>query len=374
MEGNILKKSRFIIFLKEIYTKDKFSCWLSVCMMLLSTFFVIFLPKLLQYIIDESMRGQQIKYILFFGGLYFFISLFNSLIIIKKEEILVRIKKSTLVRFKTRLLKKVSTLSGKALTEIKAGEMLNLIEGDTELLEACGLDIVFDTISNVITAILAIYILLKMQIGMFFVVFFLQLIVIWSQLKFTNILVEKTKKIRLKQDGENIKEYNLFSLRKQLSIATQNVYIKDDSIENNILMGRKKEDCAYDEICKLVGMESILSKFPKEKDVSVGENGNKLSGGQKQRIAMARALVHADNVLILDEATSALDNITQNEIMKNIKPLYQDKIVIIITHRLDTISDVDKIFVMSEGRICEEGQHNELMKKGEKYYALVQNL
>lgn len=245
-------------------------------MMLLSTFFVIFLPKLLQYIIDESMRGQQIKYILFFGGLYFFISLFNSLIIIKKEEILVRIKKSTLVRFKTRLLKKVSTLSGKALTEIKAGEMLNLIEGDTELLEACGLDIVFDTISNVITAIL--------------------------------------------------------------------------------------------------GMESILSKFPKEKDVSVGENGNKLSGGQKQRIAMARALVHADNVLILDEATSALDNITQNEIMKNIKPLYQDKIVIIITHRLDTISDVDKIFVMSEGRICEEGQHNELMKKGEKYYALVQNL
>lgn len=112
----------------------------------------------------------------------------------------------------------------------------------------------------------------------------------------------------------------------------------------------------------------------KEKDVSVGENGNKLSGGQKQRIAMARALVHADNVLILDEATSALDNITQNEIMKNIKPLYQDKIVIIITHRLDTISDVDKIFVMSEGRICEEGQHNELMKKGEKYYALVQNL
>ena len=201
VEGNILKKSRFIIFLKEIYTKDKFSCWLSVCMMLLSTFFVIFLPKLLQYIIDESMRGQQIKYILFFGGLYFFISLFNSLIIIKKEEILVRIKKSTLVRFKTRLLKKVSTLSGKALTEIKAGEMLNLIEGDTELLEACGLDIVFDTISNVITAILAIYILLKMQIGMFFVVFFLQLIVIWSQLKFTNILVEKTKKIRLKQDG-----------------------------------------------------------------------------------------------------------------------------------------------------------------------------
>ena len=106
-----------------------------------------------------------------------------------------------MVRFKTRLLKKVSTLSGKALTEIKAGEMLNLIEGDTELLEACGLDIVFDTISNVITAILAIYILLKMQIGMFFVVFFLQLIVIWSQLKFTNILVEKTKKIRLKQDG-----------------------------------------------------------------------------------------------------------------------------------------------------------------------------
>lgn len=91
--------------------------------------------------------------------------------------------------------------------------------------------------------------------------------------------------------------------------------------------------------------------------------------GLRQLFAVLRSLS-----IILDEATSALDNITQNEIMKNIKPLYQDKIVIIITHRLDTISDVDKIFVMSEGRICEEGQHNELMKKGEKYYALVQNL
>lgn len=374
MEGNILKKSRFIIFLKEIYTKDKFSCWLSVCMMLLSTFFVIFLPKLLQYIIDESMRGQQIKYILFFGGLYFFISLFNSLIIIKKEEILVRIKKSTLVRFKTRLLKKVSTLSGKALTEIKAGEMLNLIEGDTELLEACGLDIVFDNVSFSYDKKMVIENLsFKLERGKTYA-FVGE--TGCGKSTIVNLLFRlwDTKSGNIMIDGENIKEYNLFSLRKQLSIATQNVYIKDDSIENNILMGRKKEDCAYDEICKLVGMESILSKFPKEKDVSVGENGNKLSGGQKQRIAMARALVHADNVLILDEATSALDNITQNEIMKNIKPLYQDKIVIIITHRLDTISDVDKIFVMSEGRICEEGQHNELMKKGEKYYALVQNL
>ena len=117
------------------------------------------------------------------------------------------------------------------------------------------------------------------------------------------------------------------------------------------------------QIMKDFQIDDLQKRYPRQ-----------LSGGQKQRIAMARALVHADNVLILDEATSALDNITQNEIMKNIKPLYQDKIVIIITHRLDTISDVDKIFVMSEGRICEEGQHNELMKKGEKYYALVQNL
>ena len=73
VEGNILKKSRFIIFLKEIYTKDKFSCWLSVCMMLLSTFFVIFLPKLLQYIIDESMRGQQNKIYICFLVVYIFL-------------------------------------------------------------------------------------------------------------------------------------------------------------------------------------------------------------------------------------------------------------------------------------------------------------
>ena len=125
---------------------------------------------------------------------------------------------------------------------------------------------------------------------------------------------------------------------------------------------------------KLVGLESMFDKFSKENDIFVGENGNKLSGGQRQRIAMARALVHADDVLILDEATSALDNITQSEIMKNIKPFYKDKIVIIITHRLDSISDVDKIFVMSEGKICEEGKHSDLMRKGGKYYSLVQNL
>lgn len=118
----------------------------------------------------------------------------------------------------------------------------------------------------------------------------------------------------------------------------------------------------------------MFDKFSKENDIFVGENGNKLSGGQRQRIAMARALVHADDVLILDEATSALDNITQSEIMKNIKPFYKDKIVIIITHRLDSISDVDKIFVMSEGKICEEGKHSDLMRKGGKYYSLVQNL
>lgn len=571
-----MKKSRFIIFLREIYNENKARCWISAFMMLISTLFVIFLPKLLQYIIDETMQGQQIKRILFFGGLYFLISVFNSLIIIRKEDILVRIKKSTLVRFKTRLLKKVSTLSGKPLTEIKAGEMLNLIEGDTELLEACGLDIVFDTISNVVTAMLALYILLKMQMQMFVVVFLLQLVVIWSQLKFTNLLVKKTKKIRTKQDGiyasmqqylgniivvilnkaklfffsdflkkertfqkecaeldiqyvvfdqignlfssiirvfiytyggmkiiksemtmgelvafiqyttlfinpcisvlksnasvqklkvsinriydflemntsivqnnhgikirnkikeiifdnvsfaydkkmiiknlsfklergktyafvgetgcgkstivnllfrlwdvqsgeilidgKNIKKYNLFSLRKHMSVATQNVYIMDDSIEHNILMGRKKKHYPYDEICKLVGLESMFDKFSKENDIFVGENGNKLSGGQRQRIAMARALVHADDVLILDEATSALDNITQSEIMKNIKPFYKDKIVIIITHRLDSISDVDKIFVMSEGKICEEGKHSDLMRKGGKYYSLVQNL
>lgn len=571
-----MKKSRFIIFLREIYNENKARCWISAFMMLISTLFVIFLPKLLQYIIDETMQGQQIKRILFFGGLYFLISVFNSLIIIRKEDILVRIKKSTLVRFKTRLLKKVSTLSGKPLTEIKAGEMLNLIEGDTELLEACGLDIVFDIISNVVTAMLALYILLKMQMQMFVVVFLLQLVVIWSQLKFTNLLVKKTKKIRTKQDGiyasmqqylgniivvilnkaklfffsdflkkertfqkecaeldiqyvvfdqignlfssiirvfiytyggmkiiksemtmgelvafiqyttlfinpcisvlksnasvqklkvsinriydflemntsivqnnhgikirnkikeiifdnvsfaydkkmiiknlsfklergktyafvgetgcgkstivnllfrlwdvqsgeilidgKNIKKYNLFSLRKHMSVATQNVYIMDDSIEHNILMGRKKKHYPYDEICKLVGLESMFDKFSKENDIFVGENGNKLSGGQRQRIAMARALVHADDVLILDEATSALDNITQSEIMKNIKPFYKDKIVIIITHRLDSISDVDKIFVMSEGKICEEGKHSDLMRKGGKYYSLVQNL
>ena len=188
-----------------------------------------------------------------------------------------------------------------------------------------------------------------------------------------NYLEEPTEgKIFIK--GKELGSFSKKELRKQredIGMIFQhfNLLMQKSVLENICfplyIHGKKKTEARKraKELLEIVGLSDKAKAYPAQ-----------LSGGQKQRIAMARALVHADNVLILDEATSALDNITQNEIMKNIKPLYQDKIVIIITHRLDTISDVDKIFVMSEGRICEEGQHNELMKKGEKYYALVQNL
>ena len=169
-------------------------------------------------------------------------------------------------------------------------------------------------------------------------------------------------------DGVPLKEYNLKDMRKNISIITQDVLLFDDSIMNNLtLRDRQIDKYRVEDICKKVGISSFIKELPNGFETKVGEGGVKLSGGQKQRISIARALLSDSKIIVFDEATSALDNISQNQILKNIKEFIADKTSIVIAHRLSTIKDADKIYVLDNGNVVEEGSHSELIERNEFY-------
>ena len=173
-------------------------------------------------------------------------------------------------------------------------------------------------------------------------------------------------------DDIDIKDYNLKSLRKNISIVTQDLLLFDDSILNNIILGNKNINKKFvDSICKRVDIYNFINELPNGFDTIIGEKGVKLSGGQKQRLAIARALISNSSVIILDEATSALDNISQRSILENISDLLENKTVIVIAHRLSTIKNADKIYVIDKGSIIEEGSHSELILNESMYFNLI---
>ncbi|WP_315167951.1 ABC transporter ATP-binding protein [Metaclostridioides mangenotii] len=171
-------------------------------------------------------------------------------------------------------------------------------------------------------------------------------------------------------DGINIKNINLRSLRSNINIVSQDIFLLDDTIRNNISVDNKITDNNVKKICKVVGLDDFVTNLEDGVDTLVGERGVKLSGGQKQRIAIARALNQNGKILILDEATSALDNISQSEIINNISEYLSDKIVIVIAHRLSTIKNADNIYVLEDGNVVESGREKELLIKGGLYKKL----
>lgn len=172
-------------------------------------------------------------------------------------------------------------------------------------------------------------------------------------------------------DGINIKNINLKSLRKSINIVTQDMLMFDDTIRNNISINKSLSDEELKNICSVVGMNDFISRLENGFDTIIGEKGVKISGGQKQRIALARSLVNDSKILILDEATSALDNISQSEILRNIRAYVKGKIVIIIAHRLSTIKDADNIYVLEKGKVVESGKDKELFIRNGIYRKLV---
>ncbi len=174
-------------------------------------------------------------------------------------------------------------------------------------------------------------------------------------------------------DGHNINDLNCDSLRNNMSIITQNPYIFNFSIKDNLLLA--KENASMKEIrkaCKMACIDDFIMSLPGQYETMVGENGVILSGGQKQRLAIARALLMKTEIILFDEATSALDNETQSEIQNAIENLKGEYTILIVAHRLSTVIDSDKIFVVDDGKIIDSGSHKDLLKKSDFYRNLYE--
>lgn len=178
----------------------------------------------------------------------------------------------------------------------------------------------------------------------------------------------KSNKGKILLDGNNINDLTCSTIRDNMSIITQNPYIFNFSIKENLLMA--KENATMKEIreaCKMACIDDYIMSLPDKYNTMVGENGVILSGGQKQRIAIARALLMKTEIILFDEATSALDNETQSKIQEAINNLKGEYTILIVAHRLSTIIDSDRIFVVEDGKIVDSGSHRELLKKSEIY-------
>ena len=170
-------------------------------------------------------------------------------------------------------------------------------------------------------------------------------------------------------DGVELEKINSDDLRNLISYVPQDVFLFSDSIKNNISFGVEKAD--METIKKAAVQASIhheIEKFEKGYETLIGERGVTLSGGQKQRISIARALIKQPKMVIFDDCLSAVDAKTENEVIGNLYTYLQDKTAIIITHRIFSLFDFDKIIVLDDGAIVEQGKHSELLKK-EGYYA-----
>ncbi|NLK46424.1 MAG: peptidase domain-containing ABC transporter [Treponema sp.] len=170
-------------------------------------------------------------------------------------------------------------------------------------------------------------------------------------------------------DGYDIRDIDISHLRSKIGYVPQDIFLFSGSVRENIAL-HKPEASLEDiiEASKKAGAHQFIEKLPKRYDSELGEHGGGLSGGEKQRLALARALLGNPSFIILDEATSNLDTVSEMEIHKVIKQLKAENIaVILIAHRLTTVMNCDKIFVMKEGKILEQGTHNGLLKNGGLY-------
>ena len=174
-------------------------------------------------------------------------------------------------------------------------------------------------------------------------------------------------------DKQSIYKSKLSSLRKNISLVSQDITLFDDTIKNNIAYAdlNASED-EIKKVAKLSFADDFIQKLPDKYDALIGENGLRLSGGEKQRISIARAMLKKSKIILLDEATSSLDAETENKIQQALSILIKDRTAVVIAHRLSTILNSDSIYVINNGKVVENGTHSELLSNSEIYKSFYQ--
>lgn len=174
-------------------------------------------------------------------------------------------------------------------------------------------------------------------------------------------------------DGVSIHDYKQDSLRSAMSLVSQETVLFNDTIKSNIMLGRRDAtDEEVVEACKVANAHNFIMESPEGYDTNIGDRGTKLSGGQRQRLSIARAVLKNPDILILDEATSALDTESEKLVQDALNKLLKGRTSVVIAHRLSTIQNADKIIVVDEGQIVEQGRHEELIAKGGVYARLIE--
>jgi len=174
-------------------------------------------------------------------------------------------------------------------------------------------------------------------------------------------------------DNQDASEINVAYLRQQIGLVSQEPMLFDTTVAENIMYGDLSRTVSEEEViaaAKSANIHDFINSLPEKYGTRVGEKGTQMSGGQKQRIAIARALVRNPKILLLDEATSALDTESEKIVQEALDKARQGRTCLVIAHRLSTIHTADLICVIDEGRVAEQGTHQELMARKGQYYAL----
>ena len=169
-------------------------------------------------------------------------------------------------------------------------------------------------------------------------------------------------------DGENIQNHNLYNLRNSIGYVPQDAFLFSDSIRNNIKFGNTNAtEEEVIEAAKNASVHKNIQGFTKGYDTVLGERGITLSGGQKQRVSIARAIIHDPQILLFDDSLSAVDTETEEEILQNLFKISQNKTTIIVSHRISSVKNADRIIILKDGAVVQEGNHQKLIQQ-EGYY------
>jgi len=170
-------------------------------------------------------------------------------------------------------------------------------------------------------------------------------------------------------DGNDIHE-NLAGWQQNIGYIPQSIYLSDDTLRRNIAFGLPDKEIDDEKVMRAIEsaqLGKLLKSLPEGLETRIGEHGTRISGGQRQRVGIARALYHNPEVLVMDEATSALDNITEQQVTKAIESLMGERTIIMIAHRLTTVMNCDRLYLMEQGKIIQEGTYQELVESSQQF-------